>query len=181
MASLPGSKTPDKDLQSPSSPNKNPAISFVAETVGTGFGSGRWPFIAPATVGSLAALIVYWLLDLAIFDGNGDSVWFFVLIGATTVAGIWATDYIETEDDHDPKRGVIDEWVGLWITVLFLPVTWPWMIAGFFMFRALDILKPLGIRRLEALPGGWGVMLDDIGAGVFGAVILNVVRLAFFD
>ena len=55
-----------------------------------------------------------------------------------------------------------------------------WMIAGFFMFRALDILKPLGIRRLEALPGGWGIMLDDIGAGILGAVVLNAVRLAFF-
>ena len=54
------------------------------------------------------------------------------------------------------------------------------MLAGFVFFRALDILKPLGIRRLEAWPGGWGIMFDDIAAGVLGAVILNVVRLIFF-
>ena len=136
--------------------------------------------MAPATVGTFAALIVYWLLDVAVSGWEGDSVWFFVLIAATTAAGVWSTDYIDNEDDHDPKRGVIDEWVGVWVTVLFLPVTWPWMIAGFFVFRALDILKPLGVRKIEAWPGGWGIMFDDIAAGIIGAIILNVVRLAFF-
>ena len=161
---------------------KNPAVSFIAETIATGLGSGRWPFVAPASVGTAAALIVYWLLDSVAFEpaGNGDSLWFFALIAGATVAGVWAMGYVESEDDPDPSRGVIDEWVGMWVTVAFLPVTWPWLIAGFFMFRALDILKPVGIRRLEALPGGWGIMLDDIGAGILGAVILNAVRLVFF-
>lgn len=163
-----------------SAAKKNPVVSFVAETVATGLGSGKWPFVAPATVGTFAALVAYWLLDLALLNGEGNSVEFFVLIAAVTVAGIWATDYIDTADDHDPKRGVIDEWAGVWVTVLFLPVTWPWMIAGFFVFRALDILKPLGVRRVEAWPGGWGIMFDDIGAGIIGALILNAIRLAFF-
>ena len=135
----------------------------------------------------MAALAVYWLLDSLVFEpgggvsyGTGDAAWFFGLIGVTAIAGVWATSYIKSEDDLDPSRGVIDEWIGMWVTIAFLPVTWPWMIAGYFMFRALDILKPLGIRRLEALPGGWGIMLDDIGAGILGAVVLNAVRLAFF-
>lgn len=160
---------------------KNPFVSFAAETIATGLGSGKWPFIAPATVGTFAALVAYWLLDVSVFNGEGDPVWFFALIVVVTAAGIWATDYIDSEDDHDPKRGVIDEWVGVWVTVLFLPVTWPWMIAGFFVFRAFDILKPLGVRRVEALPGGWGIMFDDVAAGVLGAIVLNVVRLAFFS
>jgi phosphatidylglycerophosphatase A len=167
-------------LTTPKSTSKNPIISFVAETIATGFGSGRWPFMAPATVGTFAALVVYWLLDFVLNGGQGDSLWFFGLIVSTTAAGVWSTDYIDSEDDHDPKRGVIDEWVGVWVTVLFLPVTWPWMIAGFFVFRALDILKPLGVRRIEAWPGGWGIMFDDITAGIIGAIILNAVRLAFF-
>jgi phosphatidylglycerophosphatase A len=125
-------------LATSSRSQKNTVVSFAAETIATGFGSGNWPFVAPATVGTFAALIAYWLLD------------------------------------------VIDEWVGVWVTVLFLPVTWPWMIAGFFVFRALDILKPLGVRKIEAWPGGWGIMFDDIAAGVIGAVILNAVRLIFF-
>ena len=167
-------------MASSSQTQNNPVVSFVAETIATGLGSGKWPFVAPATVGTFAALVAYWLLDISVFDGQGDSIWFFVLIGAVTTVGIWATDYIDNEGDHDPKRGVIDEWVGVWVTVLFLPVTWPWMIAGFFMFRALDILKPLGVRKIEALPGGWGIMFDDIAAGVIGAVVLNAVRLIFF-
>lgn len=159
---------------------KNPVISLVAEAIATGLGSGKWPFVAPATVGTFAALVAYWLLDSVGFNGTGDSPWYFALIIVATVAGIWATEYIDSEEDHDPKRGVIDEWVGMWVTVLFLPVTWQWMLAGFVFFRALDILKPLGIRRLEAWPGGWGIMFDDIAAGVLGAVMLNVVRLIFF-
>lgn len=165
----------------PQSSGKNAAISFLAETIATGLGSGRWPFVAPATVGTLAALFAYWLLDVSVFNGPGDSIWFFALIAVVTAAGIWATDYIESENDHDPKRGVIDEWVGVWVTVLFLPVTWQWMLAGFLLFRALDIFKPLGVRRIEAWPGGWGIMFDDIAAGVIGAVILNAIRLAFFN
>lgn len=167
-------------MGSSSQTQNNPIVSFVAETIATGLGSGKWPFVAPATVGTFAALVAYWLLDVSVFDGEGDSVWFFALIGVVTTVGIWATDYIDNEGDHDPKRGVIDEWVGVWVTVLFLPVTWPWMIAGFFMFRALDILKPLGVRKIEDWPGGWGIMFDDIAAGVIGAVILNAVRLIFF-
>lgn len=136
--------------------------------------------MAPATVGTFAALVVYWLLDFYVFESEGDSIWFFALIAVVTAVGIWATDYMDTEEDHDPSRSVIDEWVGVWVTVLFLPVTWPWMIAGFFVFRALDIFKPLGVRKIEAWPGGWGIMFDDIAAGVIGAVILNAVRLTFF-
>jgi phosphatidylglycerophosphatase A len=166
---------------SPNSSQNNPIVSFIAETIATGFGSGKWPFVAPATVGTFAAIISYWLLDATVFNGYGDSVWFLALIAIVTAVGVWATDYIDNEDDHDPKRGVIDEWVGVWITVLFLPVSWPWMVAGFFVFRAFDIFKPLGIRKIEAWPGGWGIMFDDVAAGVLGAVLLNGLRLAFFN
>jgi phosphatidylglycerophosphatase A len=163
------------------SSQKNPIVSFIAETIGTGLGSGKWPYVAPATVGTFAALVAYWLLDMTVFNGKGDSFAFFGLIAVVTAVGVWATDYMDTEDDHDPSRSVVDEWVGVWVTVLFLPVTWPWMIAGFFVFRAFDILKPLGVRKIEAWPGGWGIMFDDVGAGIIGALILNAIRLAFFN
>lgn len=149
---------------------------ITAEMIATGLGSGYW-FIAPATAGSAAALILYWALP---FQGEGDSIWFFVMIAATTVAGIWAAETVSTPSNPDPKRVVIDEWVGVWVTVAFLPTTWAWLLAGFLLFRLLDILKPLGIRKLEKIHGGFGIMLDDIAAGVVGAVILNAVRLVFF-
>ena len=168
-------------MKSGSQLHKNSVVSFVAETVATGFGSGRWPFVAPATVGTLAALVVYWVLDFLVLNGNGNSIWFFFLIAVTAIAGIWATGYIDNADDHDPSRGVIDEWVGAWITVLFLPVTWPWMLAGFLLFRVLYIYKPLGVRKSEAWPSGWGIMFDDIESGVIGLILLNGVRMVFFN
>jgi phosphatidylglycerophosphatase A len=148
-----------------------------AELIATGLGSGRWP-IAPATAGSAAALLLYWALP---FQGNGDSPWFFVMIGVVTLIGIWAAETVGTKSDPDPKRVVVDEWVGVWVTVAFLPATWGWLLAGFFLFRVLDILKPFGIRKLEKIHGGVGVMLDDVAAGVVGALILNAIRLIFFD
>ena len=147
-----------------------------AELIAIGLGSGLWP-VAPATAGSAAALLLYWALP---FSGNGDSPWFFVMIGLTALVGVWAAENVGTKDDPDPKRVVIDEWAGVWITVAFLPATWGWLLAGFFLFRFLDILKPLGIRKLEKIHGGFGVMLDDIAAGALGALVLNAVRLIFF-
>ena len=102
------------------------------------------------------------------------------MIGLTALVGVWAAENVGTKDDPDPKRVVIDEWAGVWITVAFLPATWGWLLAGFFLFRFLDILKPLGIRKLEKIHGGFGVMLDDIAAGALGALVLNAVRLIFF-
>ena len=102
------------------------------------------------------------------------------MAAAVFIAGTWAADRVSTPRNPDPKRVVIDEWVGVWATVAFLPATWAWLLAGFFTFRVLDILKPIGIRRLERLHGGVGIMLDDLAAGVLGAVILNAIRLAFF-
>ena len=153
------------------------ALKLFAETISTGFGSGRWPFVAPATIGTAAALLVAWAVP---FTGDGASPWFFVLIVATFFAGWWACDYVSSPADKDPRRCVIDEWAGVWVTVAFLPFSWPWLLAGFLMFRVLDVLKPFGVRRLESLPGGLGVMADDVGAGLIGAVALNAVYWVFF-
>ena len=144
-----------------------------AEIIATGFGSGLWP-IAPATAGSAAALLLYWALPI---NGTGNSVTFFAMIAATLAIGTWAAGKVGTPSNPDPRRVVIDEWVGVWATVAFLPTTWYWLLAGFLAFRVLDIAKPFGIRKLEKIHGGFGVMLDDLAAGVVGAIILNAIRL----
>jgi phosphatidylglycerophosphatase A len=79
----------------------------------------------------------------------------------------------QTADDPDPV--VIDEFVGQWITLLAVPHTLPGFVAAFVVFRVFDILKPLGIKALQALRGGWGIMLDDLAAGLWGAVLLVIV------
>ena len=140
--------------------------------VATGLGLGLSP-IAPATVGSLGALLVYKILPL---DGNSGG--FFILCTLGFFLGIWACQTMITESDHDPKTAVWDEVAGMWITCLLLPKTLPWLAAAFVVFRVLDIVKPWPIRRFEALPGGLGIMSDDLAAGIVGAVSLNVVYRA---
>ncbi len=149
-------------------------VSRAGWGMGTGMGIGLIP-IAPATWASLAAVLLYGFTPL-----DEDSTGFFLLCGLGCLAGIWACQTLITETDHDPKRAVWDEFAGMWITCLFLPKTLPWLAAAFVAFRVLDILKPWPIRRFEALPGGLGIMADDLAAGVVGAIGLNVVYRVFF-
>ena len=122
------------------------------------------------------ALLIYAFIPIA-----EDSAAFYSLIGAGLLLGIWATGRMTSAGDPDPQRAVWDEFVGMWTTCLLLPKTLPWMAAAFFCFRVMDIAKPWPIRRLERLPGGLGIMADDLLAGLYGAVILNGVRLAWFS
>ncbi len=170
-------------------------IQRLAELIATGLGAGYVP-VAPATAGSAVALVLYWALP---FQGRGDSAPFFWAIGGLIVIGTGAAAAIipsgpstaglpsgasdarrADEKDQDPSRCVIDEFAGMWMACIFLPVTWGWMLAAFIAFRVLDILKPFGIRRLEKLPGAFGVMADDVAAGLVAAAGLNAVRLIFF-
>ena len=142
--------------------------------MGTGLGIGLAP-IAPATVASLVAVLAYGFSPL-----EEDSAGFFLLCGLGFLAGIWACQTLITDHDHDPSRAVWDEFTGMWVTCLLLPKTLPWLAAAFVVFRVLDILKPWPIRRFERLPGGLGIMADDLVAGAVGAVGLNVVYRLFF-
>ncbi len=150
-------------------------LNRLAWLVGTGLGSGLAP-IAPATVGSLVALLIYLLLPI-----SGDSIALYAMITAGFVLGIWATGSLIQPSDPDPGRAVWDEFVGMWMTCLLLPKSLPWMVAAFLCFRVLDIWKPWPARRLERLHGGLGIMADDLMVGVYGAAALNALRLAFFS
>jgi len=147
----------------------------LAWLVATGLGCGLAP-IAPGTVGSLVALIIYYYLPIA-----GDSLALYVLVGVGFLVGVVATGTMVRPSDPDPRRVVWDEFVGMWAACLLLPKTPPWLAAAFLGFRALDIWKPWPIRRLEQLPGGLGIMADDLVAGLLAAAVLNAWRLALFS
>ena len=101
------------------------------------------------------------------------------LVIVFTFAGIWAADKLETYWGEDPSRVVVDEMVGVWIPLLAVPNDdkWFWyVIAAFALFRIFDIAKPLGIRRMESLKGGVGVMMDDVLAGVYSFILLVGAR-----
>ena len=151
------------------------ALARLGWLIGTGLGSGLAP-LAPGTVGSLVAILIYSFSPV-----DEDSVALYALIGVGFFVGIWATGTLITSSVSDPRRAVFDEFVGVWVTCLFLPKTVAWMAAAFFCFRVLDVVKPWPIRRLERLHGGLGIMSDDLLAGIYGAALLNGLRLAFFD
>lgn len=121
---------------------------------------------APGTWGSLGALLVWSFIPESLFFR-------FILLSLTLIIGFIACENtLKESDDPDPSFIVIDEVVGLWITLLFVPKTIFLFILGFLLFRLFDILKPSFIYSVQFLKGSWGVMLDDILAGVLSLLVL---------
>lgn len=98
-----------------------------------------------------------------------------VVTVAVTALGVWTAAGVEKDWGKDSSRVVIDEAAGMMISLLFVPVTLSYVATGFIVFRLLDITKPLLIRKTESLPGGWGVMMDDMIAGLYTNVLLHTI------
>ena len=145
----------------------------LSEWLATCFKIGHLP-IAPGTWGSLAAVIGWWLWLQYI-----DPLVFIVLIITIFIIGVFATNIIiDHNGEKDPSRIVIDEVAGQWLGLLMLPDDRLYIAGAFILFRLLDIIKPWPIRQLEQLPKGWGVMLDDMLAGLLTlGLIQGVIRL----
>jgi phosphatidylglycerophosphatase A len=118
-----------------------------------------------------AAYCVVWLLVAEYIP----TVWSIVLALAILFLGTWSSYKVEKGWGHDSSKVVIDEVAGMMITLLWAPVDIKYALAGFILFRFFDILKPLGIKSAERLPGGWGVMADDLLAGVYAFALLRLV------
>jgi phosphatidylglycerophosphatase A len=135
---------------------------------------GYFPF-APGTVGSAAGLVFYalvWWTQSPIVE--------VAMIAALFAAGVWAGTTAERYfGGVDPGPIVIDEVVGMLITLAFIPVGWSGALAGFFLFRVFDVIKPFPAGRLEALHGGLGVMADDAMAAVYANLTLRLMMWLF--
>jgi phosphatidylglycerophosphatase A len=94
---------------------------------------------------------------------------------AITFAGVWSSSMVEPIWGKDPSKVVIDEVAGMGIGLLFLPVSVTYLLCAFILFRFFDIVKPLYIRKMEALPSGWGIMMDDVLAGLYTNILLQAV------
>ena len=125
--------------------------------------------IAPGTAGSAAGLLLYAAVRTALPDFE------LIVIAATFVIGVWAAGRVERELGKDPGPVVIDEVIGVLITLALLDVTIAGAIVGFFLFRILDVAKPYPANRLEHLHGGAGIMLDDVMAGVYANLALRAL------
>jgi len=136
----------------------------------TGFGVGYSP-VAPGTLGTLVAIPIYYFLS-----NISPPTYEITLIGFFFFS-VWISESAEIFfGKKDDQRIVIDEIMGFLITMLWVPKTPILMIIGFFLFRFFDILKPFPIRRLEKrLRGGYGVVLDDVMAGVYANIVLRLI------
>ena len=145
----------------------------LALFVATAAYSGHVP-VAPGTAGSLVGLAVF-----ALVRALGGPAIEVVTIIALVAAGIWAASEAERHFGRsDPGAIVIDEVAGMLVTLCWLPVSWGGALIGFLAFRAFDIVKPFPARAAERLPRGWGVMADDIVAGVYAHVVLRLLAWA---
>ena len=150
-------------------------VPLIHIIIATGFGSGFSPF-APGTAGALLATLIWLALSCAV-SPTLLLIITALLIGIFTILGIWAVNRLEPYWGEDPSRVVVDEMVGAWIALLAAPSGSVWYgLGAFALFRLFDIFKPLGIRRMESFPGGFGVMMDDILAGIYSFVVLIGVR-----
>ncbi len=127
--------------------------------------------LVPATVASFVLAVIYGFLPPI-----GVAVDALALLAATVLA-VWAAGRAEMTWGHDAKRIVIDEGAGMAMTLLAQPAGWPAAACGFLAFRVFDVLKPFPGRRAEKLPGGYGVVTDDLVAGVYANLAVRVLLL----
>ncbi len=146
-------------------------LERVAENFATLFSVGRLP-LAPGTWGSLVTAV-------ALFPLTFSPALLGIALGILGVVAVWSSGVVEARArTRDPGHIVIDEALGMGIVIAVCPPGSLVAIAlGFVLFRAFDILKPWPLRRLERLPGGLGIVADDVGAGLYTAALLQITRL----
>lgn len=145
----------------------------LATWIATGFGSGYSP-IAPGTAGTLVALpFAAALAPLAV----ASPALYLLTLAASIALAIWSAGLAAVGFGlKDPGQIVVDEFVGLFLTMAFLPATLPNLAAAFLLFRLFDIVKPPPCRRAETLPGGIGIVTDDLLAGIYANLGLRAIH-----
>ena len=146
-----------------------------ATLVATFCGAGRLR-PGPGTWGSLATVILWWLLTRAI-SPNWQTAAVVLIACLVVLIGIpAATRVARASGLKDPQFVVIDEVAGQLITLIAIPVSWKSLLLGFILFRGFDIVKPPPVRQLERLPEGVGIVVDDVGAGLYALMVMQVLR-----
>lgn len=152
-------------------------MPFYHQLIATGCGVGFFPY-GPGTMGALFAIVVWYLLSLLVSMPSLIGITL-ALVVLFTFLGAWSATVSERYWGEDPSRVVIDEVVGQWIVLLAIPTNFQlWhVVVALALFRFFDIVKPLGVRKMENFKGGWGIMADDILAGVYGFIVLQLLLI----
>jgi len=146
----------------------------LVKLISTFFYVGYFPLI-PGTAASFVAVLVYFII-------KNNLLTYILILAALLILGFWVSEKAEElMDRKDPPAVVIDEVCGMLLSLLFLPYDLKLVIIAFFVFRLLDTLKPYPVGRLEELKGSLGIMTDDLVAGIYTNIILQlVVRFTSF-
>lgn len=162
-------KSTSAENTTPTAPDASGKLAWL---IATFFGCGRLR-PGPGSWASAATVLLWWAISRA--AGPEIQVLFAVLLACLAVTlGIPAATRVARESSiTDPSFVVIDEVAGQLIALIAAPVRWKTLLAGFILFRAFDIVKPPPLRLLERIPGGTGIMLDDVGAGLYALAILQ--------
>lgn len=141
----------------------------IARVIATVFYVGHIPF-APGTWGTLAAIPLYYLI-------SGIPHYLYIVLTLIIIlVSVWASSITERiYRIKDPGFIVADEVCGYLVTMILVPPTLTNIVAGFVLFRLFDIVKPPPSRQMERLPGGWGIVMDDVLAGVYGCIVLHIL------
>jgi phosphatidylglycerophosphatase A len=159
-------------------PSAKPPKTLWAWSVATFFGSGLGK-PGPGTWGSAAAVLIWALAGTVLhLSAQGLLILLFVGIVLSVALGVPASTIAARESGkHDPGFVVIDEVAGQWITLLWSPLDWRHGLTALILFRLFDITKPFPVRSLERLPEGWGIVFDDVAAGLYALGVASLLRL----
>ena len=138
---------------------------IIASVAGIGYIKGG------GTLAATAYCIIWFLLPA----GFSSGYWQVIITAAIIAVGTWSSNNVDSIWGKDSSKVVIDEVAGMAITLLFVEQNIIFLLAGLFLFRFFDIVKPLGVKKMEKLPLGYGVMADDILAGVYSLVVMQVI------
>ncbi len=147
----------------------------VATFFGAGFGRP-----GPGTWGSVAAVLLWGAAAWRLHEAHSLMLALAIGIALTLVLGVPAATLVERESGRtDPGFVVIDEVAGQWIALIGSPADWRHGLIALVLFRVFDITKPFPVRRFERLPGGWGIVFDDVAAGLYALGIASLLRIWF--
>jgi phosphatidylglycerophosphatase A len=173
-------RSPDPSVQAQEKAQNQDSAKRWARVIATFFGAGHIK-PGPGTWGSLAAALL-WLAVASILHPSPQVLLLILLAGIAFAIslGVPAATIAERESGrHDPGFVVIDEVAGQWIALLGCPPDWAHGLVALILFRLFDITKPFPVRRLERLPAGWGIVFDDVAAGLYALLVASLLRIWF--
>jgi len=144
-------------------------INLIEKIIGSGFYTGYIPK-ASGTFASLLAYIIF------LIPGFENPTFLMLLISVSIVVGVKIADKFESIYGKDPSQFTLDEFIGSWISLLFLPKKVWFIFPAFFVWRLLDIYKPFPANYFEKLKGGWGVILDDVISGIYTFILIQLLN-----